>query len=191
MSEILTYAVRLAHTAANGIGIQEEVTHSLDTNPPEGIVMIDIERDDGDICLTPWDVQSRRIHDADGIWPTLYGGEGGGKGYAMQDGEKYVIRRLMPVETERLQGFPDQHTNLEGCDVDAVTEKVAASLGYDEEQTAALRRKVSRWSKSTPDSPRYKATGNSMAVPCMRWIGERIQMVEDMCKEGGGTSDGR
>lgn len=39
------------------------------------------------------------------------------------------------------------------------------------------------WTKideGTPDTPRYKALGNSMAVPCMRWIGERIQMVDDM-----------
>ena len=39
------------------------------------------------------------------------------------------------------------------------------------------------WTKideGTPDTPRYKALGNSMAVPCMRWIGERIQMVDDI-----------
>lgn len=39
------------------------------------------------------------------------------------------------------------------------------------------------WTKideDAPDTPRYKALGNSMAVPCMRWIGERIQMVDDM-----------
>jgi hypothetical protein len=34
-------------------------------------------------CLTPWDVQSRRIHEANGKWPALYGGEGGGHGYAL------------------------------------------------------------------------------------------------------------
>ena len=42
------------------------------------------------------------------------------------------------------------------------------------------------WTKiddGTPDTPRYKALGNSMAVPCMRWIGERIQMVDDMLKK--------
>lgn len=31
------------------------------------------------------------------------------------------------------------------------------------------------------DGPRYKALGNSMAVPVMRWIGKRIQMVDDLC----------
>lgn len=50
------------------------------------------------------------------------------------------VRRLMPVECERLQGFPDGHTDIPGA----------------------------------KDGPRYKALGNSMAVPVMRWIGKRI-----------------
>lgn len=99
------------------------------------------------------------------------------------DGD-YVVRRLTPMECERLQGMPDGHTNLKGCDVDAVTERVAASLGYDEEkQRAALRRKVTRWSKETPDGPRYKAVGNSMCVNVMRWIGERLLLVDGILKE--------
>lgn len=57
------------------------------------------------------------------------------------------VRRLTPIECERLQGFPDNHTliNWRGRDAD-----------------------------ECPDGPRYKAIGNSMAVPVMRWIGERI-----------------
>lgn len=55
------------------------------------------------------------------------------------------VRRLTPVEAERLQGFPDGHTNI----------------GLN--------------GKPTPDSHRYKAMGNSMAVPVMRWIGQRIK----------------
>ena len=56
-----------------------------------------------------------------------------------------AVRRLTPVECERLQGFPDNFSNIP-------------------------------WKKKpeSPDGPRYKALGNSMAVPCMRWIGERI-----------------
>jgi DNA (cytosine-5)-methyltransferase 1 len=57
----------------------------------------------------------------------------------------YAVRRLTPIECERLQGFPDNYTNIkENC----------------------------------PDGPRYKALGNSMAVPVMRWIGERINQYE-------------
>ena len=98
----------------------------------------------------------------------------------VQRGGGYVVRRLTPVETERLQGFPDGWTDLTGCDADAVAEKVAASLHYDEKKTAALLRKVRKWSQECPDGPRYKACGNSMAVPVMRWIGSRIQMVDEM-----------
>lgn len=95
-------------------------------------------------------------------------------------GTKYIVRRLTPVETERLQGFEDGWTDLTGCDVDAVTERVSKALGYDEAQTKKLRTKVSRWSKDCPDGPRYKCTGNSFAVPVVRWIGRRLQEVNDM-----------
>ena len=57
------------------------------------------------------------------------------------------VRRLTPVECERLQGFPDTYTDIQPN------------------------------SKPTADGPRYKALGNSMAVPVMRWIGERINIV--------------
>jgi DNA (cytosine-5)-methyltransferase 1 len=61
-----------------------------------------------------------------------------------------AVRRLTPVECERLQGFGDNYTDIK-------------SKG-----------------KPTPDGPRYKALGNSMAVPVMRWIGERIKQYEEM-----------
>lgn len=66
---------------------------------------------------------------------------------------EYVVRRLTPRECERLQGFPDDWTKI------------------------PYRGKPA---DECPDGPRYKACGNSMAVPVMRWIGERIQMVEDI-----------
>lgn len=61
-----------------------------------------------------------------------------------------TVRRLTPRECERLQGFPDDYTDIP----------------YRNKEHA-------------PDGARYKALGNSMAVPVMRWIGERIQMVEE------------
>lgn len=57
-----------------------------------------------------------------------------------------VVRRLTPVECERLQGFPDGHTD------------------------------VPYRGKPASDGPRYKAIGNSMAVPCMAFIGLRIDL---------------
>lgn len=63
----------------------------------------------------------------------------------------YVLRRLTPRECERLQGFPDDWTRIPWR---------------------------GRPAEECPDGPRYKAMGNSMAVPVMRWIGERIDAVE-------------
>ena len=54
------------------------------------------------------------------------------------------VRRLTPIECERLQGFPDGYTDVR---------------------------------ETCPDGPRYKALGNSMAVPVMRWIGQRIEAL--------------
>lgn len=62
-----------------------------------------------------------------------------------------LVRRLTPLECERLQGFPDGHTLI-------------AWKGKTAEEC--------------PDGPRYKAIGNSMAVPVMRWIGRRIAAVD-------------
>ena len=59
-----------------------------------------------------------------------------------------AVRRLTPMECERLQGFPDSYTDIKPK------------------------------GKPTPDGPRYKALGNSMAVPVMKWIGERINKQE-------------
>jgi site-specific DNA-cytosine methylase len=60
-----------------------------------------------------------------------------------------AVRRLTPIECERLQGFPDDYTNIPW-----------------------------RGKQESPDGSRYKAMGNSMAVPVMRWIGKRIKEVE-------------
>ena len=65
--------------------------------------------------------------------------------------DKMAVRRLSPRECERLQGFNDDHTLI------------------------PWRNKPA---DQCPDGPRYKALGNSMAVPCMAWIGKRIDAVE-------------
>ena len=61
-----------------------------------------------------------------------------------------AVRRLTPKECARLQGFPDDYLD------------------------------ITYRGKPAADGPKYKALGNSMAVPVMRWIGERIQMVDDL-----------
>jgi len=67
----------------------------------------------------------------------------------------WAVRRLMPIECERLQGFPDGFTNVPW-----------------------------RGKDYAPDGPRYKALGNSMAVNAMRWIGQRIDLMEKLIKAG-------
>jgi DNA (cytosine-5)-methyltransferase 1 len=64
-----------------------------------------------------------------------------------------AVRRLTPRECERLQGFPDDYTE------------------------------ILRSGKTAADGPRYKALGNSMAVNVMRWLGERVASVENIQKE--------
>ena len=66
------------------------------------------------------------------------------------------VRRLTPEECEALQGFPRGHTKI------------------------PWRKKGA---EDCPDGPRYKSIGNSWAVPVARWIGERIQAIEDMDKK--------
>ena len=96
------------------------------------------------------------------------GKDGGGKGALVQrdmsatlttaqqqtlftgSADAFAVRRLTPIECERLQGFPDGYTDVPW-----------------------------RGAEHAPDSKRYKALGNSMAVPVMRWIGEGIELVSN------------
>lgn len=96
-------------------------------------------------------------------------------------GTRYVVRRLMPIETERLQGFPDAWTDLTGDDCERIADILLGGpfSGYDERNATMLRRNVRRWCASCPDGKRYKAVGNSMAVPVIRWLGERIGQYAD------------
>jgi DNA (cytosine-5)-methyltransferase 1 len=68
---------------------------------------------------------------------------------------KMRVRRLTPLECERLMGFPDGYTD------------------------------IPRTSKRSVDGNRYKALGNSIAVNCIRWLGERIAKVDAIPMEGG------
>ena len=64
----------------------------------------------------------------------------------------YAVRRLTPLEAERLQGMPDDHTKV------------------------PYRGKPA---DECPDTPRYRAIGNSMTVNVMKWLGVRIDAVDD------------
>jgi len=85
-----------------------------------------------------WQNSSHQGMSVDTISPTL------DKSKTPATLQNMAVRRLTPVECERLQGFPDNYTNI----------------------------------PKAADGPRYKSLGNSMAVPVMRWIGERINQYE-------------
>ncbi|MDA9085892.1 DNA cytosine methyltransferase [Methylophilaceae bacterium] len=85
-----------------------------------------------------WQNSDSQSMSVDTITPTL------DKSKTPAVAQQMAVRKLTPIECERLQGFPDGYTNIkENC----------------------------------PDGHRYKAMGNSMAVPVMRWIGKRIELV--------------
>lgn len=84
------------------------------------------------------------------VQPTITVPSSSGGGQPPAMSKSLSVRRLTPRECERLQGFPDDYT----------------LIPYR--------------GKPAADGPRYRALGNSMAVPVMAWIGKRIQMVEDI-----------
>lgn len=80
------------------------------------------------------------------------------------------VRRLTPVECERLQGFPDNHTLIPRDKRKQITADEYAYVRHHNPKITA--EEAYRLAK---DGPRYKAIGNSMAVPVMHWIGKRIK----------------
>lgn len=84
-------------------------------------------------------------------------------GSAPQVARRMSVRRLTPRECERLQGFPDDWTLIPW---------------------------KGRPAEECPDGPRYKAIGNSMAVPVMRWIFERMDACAGVWQRSG-SCDGR
>ena len=172
----VAYGVRTANTSSNGCGVQKEVTHTLDTT--QGIAVaysVSLRGREGGAtaelgdevagCLrastggvdtheqkepTPLNLQVITRHEQLGRATGFGLGDPGDAAYTLGAGHMHgvwhemAVRRLMPVECERLQGFPDGHTN------------------------------VPYRGKPAADGPRYTAIGNSMAIPCMQWIGRRI-----------------
>lgn len=111
--------IELAHTIGRNQGQENAVAYGLTTE------------------------QTPKFNEECALTLTKQSPTGGGQPQACMTPDM-AVRRLTPVECERLQGFPDGHTD------------------------------VPYRGKPAADGPRYKAIGNSMAVPCMRWIGERI-----------------
>lgn len=105
-------------------------------------------------CLNPWDTQARRVYGEDGTFPALPSREtAGGNQQAVlaRQRTRWIVRRLTPTECERLQGYPDGWTDIgEWVDTKGKKHKPA-------------------------DSPRYKALGNSIALPQWFWIAQKMK----------------
>ena len=94
----------------------------------------------------------------------------------------WAVRRLTPLECERLQGFPDNFTLIPTPRVRTVKPDMAAYLKRHGADVWTDERGRQR-TNAMADGPRYKMLGNSMAVNVMEWIGQRIQQVEDVLGE--------
>lgn len=166
-------AIRTANTGANGHGIAEEVAHTLDQAQGQAIALapntqdeVRLQGGDGQVCgalsADPGMKQTTSVaYDILGV-PATKGAKETDIHVPLRarqpDQSKastttvirqaMQVRRLTPRECERLQGFPDDYTQIQ------VRGKPAA------------------------DGARYKALGNSMAVPVMAWIGRRIAQVD-------------
>lgn len=159
-----SYAINTAHTKQNGTPISIELAHTLDCAQAEAVAVIKDSaldepsktRQQSYLCMTGTQSDAAIDDDMCGTLTASSHKDGPVLCVTSDEGDELpdddVIRRLTPIECERLQGFPDGWTDLGG----------------------------------TPDAPRYRALGNSMAVPVMRWIGERIQLV-DSTTHGAGT----
>lgn len=167
---------RQAHNGGNGLGAQNELAYTLDTTEVQAVAVQHSAYEtgpgfwqDGDIAGTlRAEGENRPSRPSNvvyefGTTDVIDKTETITKDYAplltatCYDEAPAVriqgyVRRLLPVECERLMGFPDNWTRI-------------SWNGKPEEKC--------------PDAPRYKACGNSMCVNVMRWIGEQIQRVED------------
>jgi DNA (cytosine-5)-methyltransferase 1 len=126
-SPISIQDVRGINKAQNGMGINDSgVAYTVDTHATQGVLAPSLTASN-DPSRSP---QSSEVTQQ----------------VAAVHQVSMQVRRLTPIECERLQGFPDNYTNI----------------------------------PKAADGPRYKALGNSMAVPVMCWIGERIDQVDKL-----------
>ncbi len=131
----VAYSTKLHNTSSNQAGkFYEGYTVGLDANSPPPAVLTPI--------AFPERMSATQCASAENVSPSL------GALNPTAVATQWAVRRLTPLEAERLMGFPDGHTG-------------APHKG-----------------KPAADGPRYKALGNSWAVNCARWIGERIEAVE-------------
>ena len=123
-------------------------------NPYEVSPPLDVGKAEGVAVAIQGGSQQDQFVPHDAVVPTLaHSSNDHGGHHQPKVWHGMAVRRITPTEAERLQGFPDSYTRIPYRGKDA---------------------------EDCPDGPRYKALGNSMAVPVMAWIGERIARLEAM-----------
>lgn len=200
---ISAYGIRTANTSSNGWGIQEEVTHTLDCAQGVAVAQPvafhptqdPISSTDGSthalgcgsiggqasvaVAYSPPPAvaftteQTPKFNEEQALTLTKQSPTGGGQPQAVM--QAMQVRRLTPTEAERLMGFPDGYTDIPWTEYQRI-QKRAAKAGTSFEAELRKHGKVLRGPDmpACPDGPRYKALGNSWAVPNVRWIGQRI-----------------
>ena len=93
--------------------------------------------------------------------------DGTGRGHPIVPWLTHKVRRLLPKEYERLQGLPPDHTRIPRRFY--TTRRISRSRPIDMWEATE-----NGWMLMAADGPRYKAIGNSIAVPCLTWIGKRL-----------------
>ncbi len=166
-----THVVKLANTKSNGSNISKDVAYTLDSSQNQAVcvhgtqdpIVSDIAHplqlnngQENAVAFSVMPMNSGKDfkgRETDIAQPLMAGGPVGGN----QGGDfittNMQVRRLTPVECARLQGFPDDYLDIPWKGKPA---------------------------SECPKGHKYKALGNSFAVPVIRWIGERIQMMEDL-----------
>lgn len=154
--------------------VSGDITHPLGTNQGQEVCIAFTQNQDGDVL-------TGNVAPALG---TNANATGRNTAKIMCGG----VRRLTPRECERLQGFPDDYTLIPKSGPFAKLPQFIIDRSYGR----YLRRMARQGGQPKPieefynsaDGPRYKALGNSMAVPVMRWIGKRIDDYERRNKQG-------
>ncbi|EOZ1473496.1 MULTISPECIES: DNA cytosine methyltransferase [Enterobacter] len=190
---------RAPHNGGNSTESLHQISPCLTATDHHGVVYAFVENTQGQVRLQDGDGQITGPLSTGGGKPgqgypaiayAFKGGQGAkahGIGYACEQAptltsansgsnqapaimQNMAVRRLTPVECERLQGFPDNHTLIPTQKRKQLTAEEYAYLRHHRPELTAEQAFL-----LAADGPRYKAIGNSMAVPVMRWIGSRIQ----------------
>lgn len=146
---------RISDAGPQGKGTSEELAFTLNQGAAHAVAFNIDSQSSNSIKSDNPHSGSQEIDKASALttFPPSPEGPRGGNAVVEATQQEMVVRRLTPVECERLMGFPDNYTQIPWKGKPA---------------------------EECPDGPRYKACGNSMVVPVMRWLGERIQAaVED------------